>query len=109
GAPIGPAIWKAVGATALLVAITLLCLAARRKRPYLIAGWSWFVLTLLPVIGIVQVGYQWHADRFTYVPAIGLAILVAWSVRDLLASRPALRLPGVAAAALVLVALTCAS
>ena len=55
----------------------------RRQRPYLLVGWLWFVGTLVPVIGLVQVGNQAHADRYTYLPQIGLYMLVAWGVADL--------------------------
>ena len=59
-----------------------------RRRPYLLVGWFWFLGTLVPAIGIVQVGSQSMADRFTYVPSIGLFILVVWSVNDILISTP---------------------
>jgi tetratricopeptide (TPR) repeat protein len=84
-------LWQAAGAGFLLVAVSFLVIRARRPCPYLAVGWLWFLITLLPVIGLVQVGLQAMADRFTYVPIIGLAIIVAWGVPDLLApyrSRP---------------------
>lgn len=109
GMPLAPAVVEAAGAVALLMAITLLCLKTSRSRPYLLAGWLWFLLTLLPVIGIVQVGYQWHADRFSYVPTIGLAIMLAWTLRDLVARHPPVRLPVVGVAVLALVALASAT
>jgi tetratricopeptide (TPR) repeat protein len=59
-----------------------------RRRPYLPAGWFWFLGTLVPAIGIVQVGSQSMADRFTYIPSIGLFILAVWSVNDILISTP---------------------
>ena len=59
-----------------------------RRRPYLLAGWFWFLGTLVPAIGIVQVGSQSMADRFTYVPSIGFFILVVWSVNDILILTP---------------------
>ena len=58
------------------------------RQPYLLAGWFWFLGTLVPAIGIVQVGSQSMADRFTYVPSIGLFILAVWSVNDILISTP---------------------
>jgi len=88
GTSIGSSAWQALGAALLLLAITGLCLRAWRTRPYLLVGWLWFLVTLLPVIGVVQVGSQWHADRFTYTPSIGLAIMLAWSLRDLVVARP---------------------
>jgi tetratricopeptide (TPR) repeat protein len=59
-----------------------------RRGPYLLTGWFWFLGTLVPAIGIVQVGSQSMADRFTYIPSIGLFILVVWSVNDILISTP---------------------
>jgi tetratricopeptide (TPR) repeat protein len=74
------------GATIGLGVVLLFSLAAlawRRKRPYLLVGWFWFLIALAPVLGIVQVGTQAHADRYTYIPSIGLAISIAWSVAEL--------------------------
>src|SRR5262249_30735170 len=75
--------------TALLALISALPLWQRRRAPHLFVGWFWFVITLLPVVGIVQVGGQAMADRYTYLPGIGLVILIAWSLPDL-AGRPRL-------------------
>ena len=87
-----------------LVLVTAAALRAARRAPYLAVGWLWYLGTLLPVIGIVQVGTQAMADRYAYVPAIGLFIAVAWGVAALAARRPAPR--GLAvAAAVILVAL----
>jgi len=87
-----------------LVLVTAAALRAARRAPYLVVGWLWYLGTLLPVIGIVQVGTQAMADRYTYVPAIGLFVAVAWGVAALAARRPAPR--GLAmAAAVLLVAL----
>jgi tetratricopeptide (TPR) repeat protein len=63
-----------------LTAITVGVVRVRRHHPYLLVGWAWFLGTLVPVIGLVQVGKQSMADRYTYVPAIGLFILVAWGI-----------------------------
>jgi tetratricopeptide (TPR) repeat protein len=73
-----------VSAAVFLIAITVVVLFAQRSHPYLLVGWLWFLGTLVPVIGIVQVGVQSMADRYTYVPAIGLFIMIAWGVPDLL-------------------------
>jgi tetratricopeptide (TPR) repeat protein len=70
------------GAAAILVATTALALRLARSRPYLLMGWLWFVITLLPMIGIVQAGLQAQADRYMYLPLIGLAIPVAWGAQD---------------------------
>jgi len=66
----------------MLAAVTVLCFLLRRKRPYLLVGWLWFLGMLVPVIGLVQVGQQAHADRYTYLPQIGLYILVTWLVAE---------------------------
>ena len=80
-----------VAAGALLVGITGLALKTMRRHPHLAVGWFWFVGTLVPVIGVVQVGEQAMADRYTYVPLIGVFLAVAWSLDQWAASRPALR------------------
>lgn len=68
-----------------LVALTLVVLSPWvRQRPYLAVGWLWFLVTLLPVIGLIQVGNQAIADRYTYIPQIGLWLILAWGLRDLL-------------------------
>ena len=68
----------------LLVAITVLAIRGAKKHPYAAVGWIWYVGTLVPVIGIVQVGSQAMADRYTYIPLVGLFIIVAWAVPELL-------------------------
>src|SRR6202162_4191128 len=77
------ALWQVMLAAAFLVAITLLVFALRRTRPYLLVGWLWYLSMLLPVIGIVEVGLQGHADRYTYLPQIGLYVAVTWIAADL--------------------------
>jgi tetratricopeptide (TPR) repeat protein len=84
----------------LLLAITAAAILARRRMPWLTVGWLWFVVMLVPVIGIVQVGLQSMADRFTYLPHIGLFIAWVWSLAALVEKRVAL-----AAAAAAIVAL----
>src|SRR5260370_36365473 len=75
-------------AALLLAGITALAFWQARRRPYLIVGWLWFTLGLFPASGVVtQVGWQGMADRFTYLPQIGLAIAVIWGVADLLGSH----------------------
>lgn len=70
--------WKVASAAAILLAVSAAVFRLREVRPWLAAGWTWYLLTLLPVIGIVQVGMQSMADRYTYIPAIGLLIAIAW-------------------------------
>ena len=74
----GLPLWEVLGSAALLVCVTVLVLKAAIRHPYLAVGWLWYVITLLPVIGLVQVGSQAMADRYTYVPLIGLFLMVAW-------------------------------
>jgi tetratricopeptide (TPR) repeat protein len=80
-------IWEIALATALLTAVSAVAIALGRKRPYLITGWLWYLIMLLPVIGLVQVGSQAHADRYTYLPQIGLYILLSWTIADASASQ----------------------
>ncbi len=71
-----------IGATLLLGALTVIALAAARKHPYIAVGWLWYIGMLVPVIGVVQVGSQMLADRYTYVPLIGIFIAVAWTLQS---------------------------
>ncbi len=79
-----PAGWVA-GAALFLVALLALAVRARRTQPYFTMGWLWFLGMLVPVIGLVQVGGQAMADRYTYLPSIGIFIMVAWGAPELLA------------------------
>jgi len=78
-----PAIWQVAGALAVLAAITVICAILVKKLPWLITGWLWFLITLLPVIGIIQVGAHAMADRYTYVSFVGLSIMLAWGAASL--------------------------
>lgn len=78
-------LWKALAAGALLAAITGLALWRLRRQPYLAVGWLWFLGMLVPVIGFVQVGRQAMADRYTYLPSIGLFLAVVWGMAELAA------------------------
>src|SRR6266704_2533135 len=81
-APRGIPGWQIVGAAFLLIGITAFCFLQRKIRPYLIVGWLWFLGTLVPVIGLVQVGGQTMADRYFYVPSIGLFIALVFGLTD---------------------------
>lgn len=95
-----------LGAAVGLVAATALVLRALPRHRYLAVGWLWYLGTLVPVIGLVQVGAQAHADRYTYLPFVGLGVALAWGVPELAARlRLPRRAPAVAAAA-ALVALS---
>ena len=76
--------WKVVGSILLLLFITLVCLWQARERRYLTVGWLWFLGTMVPVIGLVQVGAQSMADRYTYVPYFGLFIIAVWGLAELM-------------------------
>jgi tetratricopeptide (TPR) repeat protein len=99
-----------IGAALILGLVSALVVALRRSRPYLAVGWLWYLGTLVPVIGIVQVGFQARADRYTYVPLVGVFILLAWGIPDLLGRRPRLLAAGAVASLLAagwLAALQC--
>jgi protein O-mannosyl-transferase len=80
-------LWESALAALLLAAITFAAAAQARRRPYLIVGWLWFALALAPASGITQVGRQGMADRFTYLPQIGLIIAAVWAAADLARNR----------------------
>jgi Flp pilus assembly protein TadD len=80
-------LWQVLGAAFLLVAITFAVFRTAKNHPYLPVGWLWFAGTLVPVIGIVQVGAQAMADRYTYIPSIGIFIAAAWGIPELLKKR----------------------
>lgn len=82
-------LWQIGGAAVLLFGITAFCIWQMRARKYLLMGWLWFLGTLVPVIGLVQVGSQSLADRYTYIPYFGLFVISAWGVGDLLKSKKA--------------------
>ena len=77
-------IWQVAGAGLLLMLIFGVCILSVKRRPYLLVGWLFYLGTLFPVIGLIQVGEQAMADRYTYVPLIGIFIILAWGLPDLL-------------------------
>jgi tetratricopeptide (TPR) repeat protein len=94
----GLALWKVALSLIVLVFISASAFVFRKRRPYLLAGWLWYLIMLVPVIGIVQVGVQARADRYTYLPQIGLYVLIAWAAKDLFVSWRRFRwVPGVSA------------
>jgi tetratricopeptide (TPR) repeat protein len=99
----------ALGSMLLLLGITVSAVRARRRAPYLSLGWFWYVVTLAPVIGLVQVGAQARADRYTYVPLIGIFVAMAWGLGELTSRFPSARsavVTGCVVAILVLAELT---
>jgi protein O-mannosyl-transferase len=93
----------------LLIAITAIAVSARRSKPYLLIGWLWYLGTLIPVIGLIQIGTQSMADRYTYIPLVGIFIALVWLVVDLLAATPALRPLVATVTAIAIVALAVAA
>ncbi len=79
---------QTVGAVLVLIVLSVLAVALVRRRPYLAVGWFWYLGTLVPVIGFVQVGLQSMADRYTYIPSIGVFVAVVWGVADWERRRP---------------------
>jgi len=102
-------LWQVALAAAFLIAMTWVAFALRRGRPYLLVGWLWYLIMLLPVIGIVEVGLQGHADRYTYLPQVGLYIALTWLAADV--ARPLPHRKGILAAvgsAIVIILSACA-
>ena len=85
------AIWKSAACLLLLIAITVLALGLGKKRPYVPFGWLWYLGTLVPVIGFIQVGNQGMADRYTYIPLIGLFVMIAWGVPEIFGKKSGAR------------------
>lgn len=85
--------WSVVTAGVVLIGLSLAALLLARRCPYFLTGWFWYLGTLLPVIGLVQVGIQWVADRFTYLPLTGLFMVIAWAGAEIFKHR---RLPRLA-------------
>ena len=85
----GFATWKIAGAVAVLLLVTSLVWSQRRQKPYLVVGWLWFLGSMFPMIGLVQVGAQARADRYAYLPFIGLFFMLVWGVADWASRRGA--------------------
>ncbi|MGH7786891.1 MAG: tetratricopeptide repeat protein [Candidatus Binatia bacterium] len=94
--------WQTATAGLVLAAISAAVLASVRRRPYLLVGWGWYLGTLVPVLGLIKQGDQAMADRYTYVPLIGVFIMLAWSLADLVAARRWAARPVAAGAAVAL-------
>jgi len=104
--PLRSLVVPAIFAGILLAAITVLVMRMPSQRPYLFVGWFWYVVTLLPVIGLIQTGAQARADRYTYIPMIGLSIALVWGISEALEPWPRLRVALAAAVAAACLTLT---
>ncbi len=103
----GVPVWEIITAILVLASLSAGVFFWRRTRPYLLVGWLWYLGMLVPVIGIVQVGAQARADRYTYLPQIGLYLLLTWAAADLCADRRHRRVVLGGCATVILVALIC--
>lgn len=101
--------WQVAGAVAILLLVTAAVVAQRRQRPALLLGWLWFLGSMVPMIGLVQVGGHAMADRFAYIPFIGLFVMVVWGVADWAEQRRIAPAWLMAATAVVLFALAAAT
>jgi protein O-mannosyl-transferase len=101
--------WKVAAAGALVLALSVWAALLYRRRPYVTVGWFWFLGMLVPVAGIVQVGLQSMADRYTYLPSIGLTIAVVWWASDVLQRRRRLLPLAAAGTAAALIAMSVAT
>ena len=75
--------WSVASAALFLAGVTIAAVCLGRRRPYVVVGWLWYLVTLLPVIGLIQLSTYSHADRYTYVPLIGVFVILAWSGEEL--------------------------
>ena len=82
-------LWQPLLSVVFLIVITLLVIHKRKELPYILTGWFWYLGMLVPVIGLVQAGEQARADRYTYLPQIGLYVLITWAITDLISSLTA--------------------
>jgi len=99
-------VWQTGASVALLACITAVSVALRRRAPYLAVGWFWYLVMLVPVIGIVQVGLQGHADRYTYLPHIGLILGGVWAAASLADKSPSLRTGALVASVMIVTTLS---
>ncbi len=96
--------WQVTGSAMLLALVTAMAIGQARRRPYLIVGWLWFLGTLVPVIGLVQVGAQSIADRYTYLPLIGVFVMLVWGGKELVGRWPHAKFTAAAIVAVLLAA-----
>ena len=82
--PVNIPLWKVTGACLILISISFYSIRVIKRSPYFFTGWFWYLGTLVPVIGLVQVGNQAMADRYTYIPLIGIFMIISWGVPELI-------------------------
>jgi tetratricopeptide (TPR) repeat protein len=99
-------LWQVALSAVLLIGISMVVLRERRSRPYLAVGWLWYLGTLAPVIGLIQVGAQARADRYMYLPMVGLSIMLAWGLAEVLKRKVAISVAVVSGA--IVACLACA-
>lgn len=103
------AMWKVLLGLVVLVAVSTFAIASRKRAPYLIFGWLWFLGTLAPMIGLVQVGEQARADRYMYIPVIGILVIAVWVGAEALSRTQLSRAWGVGISAAILAVLCMAT
>jgi tetratricopeptide (TPR) repeat protein len=102
-------LWQVLGTTLLIIVISAAVIVMVKRLPYLFVGWLWYAITLLPVIKIVQVGNDAMADRYHYLPSIGIAVMLAWGIPLLIKNentRKKILFPAVTAFIIILSVLT---
>ena len=105
----GLPLWKMIAAFILLLIISAVAVAVRRKQPWFIFGWLWYLGMLVPAIGLIQSGLRAQADRYTYLPQIGLYLLLTWAAADLCAGwRHRRQILGIAAFSVMAALMVCA-
>lgn len=107
--PVTIPVMHVFGALFALLTVTLVFLSVSRIRPYLLTGWFWYLGTLIPVIGLIQVGPHAMADRYTYIPLVGLFIAIIWYLDDVFSKRPFVRKMLVMTGVAAVFALSCLS
>lgn len=100
---------RVAGSVAIVLILSAGAAAAWRRRPYVTVGWFWFLGMLVPVSGVIQVGLQAMADRYLYLPGVGLTIVAVWSMSEAIQRRPLFRVPAVVGTAVVLLVLSAAT
>ncbi len=102
-------LWQVAGAAGLLLALSGAAWTFRRTHPWLVVGWLWYLGMMVPVIGLVQISYYSHADRYTYLPQIGLYLAIVWTAGDLTFSwQHGRKLLSVAALGVIVALMVCA-